>query len=195
MSTESNERVAMAAPGAGEDVAILAGGCFWCLEAVFKDVGGVREVVSGYIGGRTDHPGYREVCEGGSGHAEAVRLVFDPQVVTYRELLAIFFVIHDPTSLNRQGNDIGTQYRSAIFPTSEAQLHEALALIEEMGELRVYPSAIVTKVERADTFWPAEISHDDYYARHPDQPYCQYVVAPKVAKFREKFASRRKRNG
>jgi len=180
---------------AARETAILAGGCFWCLEAVFKDVEGVESVTSGYTGGRVDSPSYRQVCEGGTGHAEAVRIVFDSEGIGYRDLLEIFFVIHDPTSLNRQGNDVGTQYRSAIFATTDEQLHEALAVIEEMGEMRVYPSAIVTKVERAGTFWPAEDVHRDYYARNSDQSYCQYVVAPKIAKFRENFASRRKRGG
>lgn len=175
------------------EVAILAGGCFWCTEAVFKDVAGVISVVPGYIGGKVDSPSYRDVCNGGTGHAEAIRVAFDPAVVSYRALLEIFFVVHDPTTLNRQGNDIGTQYRSAIFTTSDEQLHAALALIEELGEQRVFPSAIVTKVERAGVFWPAEDYHLDYYTRNSDQPYCQYVVAPKVAKFREKFAARRKR--
>lgn len=179
-------------PPTAREIAILAGGCFWCLEAVFKDVAGVESVTSGYTGGRTEAPTYRQVCEGGTGHAEAVRIDFDPTVTSYRELLEIFFVIHDPTSMNRQGNDIGTQYRSAIFATSEEQLHTALGLIEEMGERRIYPSAIVTKVERAGTFWPAEVEHHDYYDHHSDLPYCQYVVAPKVAKFRERFGGRRK---
>ena len=176
------------------EVAILAGGCFWCLEAVFKDVEGVVSVAPGYTGGKTEAPTYREVCDGGTGHAEAVRIEFDPAAIGFRDLLEIFFVIHDPTTLNRQGNDIGTQYRSAIFPTTEEQLHDALALIEEMGEHRVFPSAIVTKVERASKFWPAEEYHHDYFAKNTDQPYCQYVVAPKIGKFREKFANRRKRH-
>lgn len=176
------------------EVAILGGGCFWCLEAVFKDVEGVVSVVPGYAGGRVESPTYREVCEGGTGHAEVVRIEFDPAVIAFRELLEIFFVIHDPTSLNRQGNDIGTQYRSVIFPTSETQFHDALAFIEEMGEARVFPSAIVTKVEQTGAFWPAEDYHHDYFAKNSDLPYCQYVVAPKIAKFREKFARRRKRS-
>lgn len=174
------------------ETAILAGGCFWCLEAVFKDVEGVESVTSGYIGGRVEDPSYRQVCDGGTGHAEAVSVVFDPQVTTYRELLEIFFAIHDPTSVDRQGNDVGTQYRSAIFALSEEQLHEALSLIEEMGEKRVYPSAIVTRVEMAGKFWRAEDFHHDYYDRNSDQAYCMYVVAPKIAKFREKFPGRRK---
>lgn len=180
---------------AARETAILAGGCFWCLEAVFKEVEGVESVTSGYIGGRIEAPTYQQVCAGGTGHAEAVQIVFDPEVVSYRDLLEIFFVIHDPTSVNRQGNDIGTQYRSAIFATTEDQLHTALALIEHMGEARAYPTAIVTRIERAGTFWPAEDQHRDYYTRNTDQPYCQYVVAPKIAKFRAKFASRRRRGG
>lgn len=175
------------------EVAILGGGCFWCTEAVFKDVEGVLSVVPGYTGGKVDAPSYKAVCDGGTGHAEVVRVEFDPAVIGYRDLLEIFFVIHDPTTLNRQGNDIGTQYRSAIFTTTDEQLHEALALIEKMGEERLFPSAIVTKVERAGTFWPAEDYHHDYYVKNSDQPYCQYVVAPKVTKFREKFAKRRRR--
>jgi peptide-methionine (S)-S-oxide reductase len=177
------------------EIAILAGGCFWCLEAVFKDVEGVASVTSGYTGGRIDSPTYQQVCEGGTGHAEAVQIAFDPAVVSYKDLLEIFFAIHDPTSVNRQGNDIGTQYRSAIFATSDEQLHTALDLIEYLGETRAYPGAIVTKVERAGRFWPAEAYHHNYYVRNADQPYCQYVVAPKIAKFREKFASRRRRPG
>ncbi len=176
-------------------VAILGGGCFWCLEAVFKDVEGVLAVAPGYAGGRVESPTYREVCQGGTGHAEVIRVEFDPEVIGYRELLEIFFAMHDPTTLNRQGNDVGTQYRSVIFTTSEEQLHDALALIEEMGEQRVFPSAIVTKVERAGPFWPAEDYHVDYYTNNSDQPYCRYVVAPKIARFREKFAKRRKRSG
>ena len=175
------------------EIAILGGGCFWCLEAVFVDVEGVLSVAPGYCGGKVASPTYHEVCEGGTGHAEVVRIEFDPERISFRDLLEIFFVIHDPTTLNRQGNDIGTQYRSALFPTTDAQLHDALALIEEMGEQRLFPSAIVTRVERAETFWPAEDHHRDYYAKNSDQPYCQYVVAPKIAKFREKFAKRRKR--
>ncbi len=177
------------------EYAILGGGCFWCLEAVFREVEGVESVTSGYAGGHLDAPTYRQVCAGGTGHAEVVRIAFDPQRIAYRDLLEIFFTIHDPTTLNRQGNDIGTQYRSIILVADDAQLHAALALIEELGEARVYPHAIQTRVERAGAFWPAEPEHHDYYAQHSDQPYCQYVVAPKVAKFREKFAERRRKGG
>ena len=178
----------------GGDVAILGGGCFWCLEAVFREVEGVRKVTSGYAGGHVEAPSYRQVCEGGTGHAEVVRIEYDPAVIGFRDLLAIYFTIHDPTTVDRQGNDIGPQYRSIILATSEAQVHEALAVIEEMGEARVFPSAIVTRVERAGTFWPAEAEHHDYFARHSDLPYCQYVVAPKVAKFRERIGARRRKD-
>jgi len=178
----------------GREVAILGGGCFWCLEAVFREVEGVHKVTPGYAGGHVEAPTYREVCEGGTGHAEVVRIEYDPAVIGFRDLLAIYFTIHDPTTVDRQGNDIGPQYRSIILATSEAQRHEALAVIEEMGEARVFPSAIVTRVERAGAFWPAEPEHHDYFARHADLPYCQYVVAPKVAKFRERFGARRRKN-
>lgn len=177
----------------GHEVAILGAGCFWCAEAIYKEVDGVYSVVSGYTGGHLENPTYRDVCAGGTGHVEVVRIEFDPTVVSYRDLLEIFFVIHDPTTVDRQGNDIGPQYRSAIFATSEEQLHTALAVIEELGEARVFPKAIVTKVERAGTLWPAEGYHQDYYAHNADQPYCQYVVAPKIAKFREHFAALRRR--
>ncbi|CAH1745733.1 Peptide methionine sulfoxide reductase MsrA [Thauera humireducens] len=177
------------------ETAILGGGCFWCLEAVFLEVEGVHAVTSGYCGGHVDAPTYRAVCTGGTGHAEVVKIDFDPAVVGYRELLEIFFTIHDPTTVDRQGNDVGPQYRSVIFVTSDDQLHTALALIEELGELRVFPKAIVTRVERAPAFWPAEPEHHDYYTHNSDQPYCQYVVAPKIAKFRAKFGERRRRDG
>lgn len=180
--------------GVHREIAILGGGCFWCTEAVFKDVEGVFSVEPGYMGGKTESPSYREVCGGGTGHAEVIRVEFDPAVTSFRALLEIFFVVHDPTTLNRQGNDIGTQYRSVIFATTDQQVHDALALIEEMGEQRVFPSAIVTRVERASTFWPAEDYHHDYYTKNSDQAYCQYVVAPKVSKFRERFSGRRKRS-
>lgn len=177
------------------ETAILGGGCFWCLEAVFDLVDGVESVVPGYCGGHVDNPGYRQVCTGGTGHAEVVKVDFDPARVSYRELLEIFFLIHDPTMVDRQGNDVGPQYRSVIFVTSDAQLHDALALIEDIGEQRVYPKAIVTRVERAPVFWPAEAEHHDYYMNNSDQPYCQYVVAPKIAKYRAKLAERRRGSG
>jgi peptide-methionine (S)-S-oxide reductase len=181
--------------GPGLETAILGGGCFWCLEAVFREVEGVESVVSGYCGGHIQSPTYRQVCSGGTGHAEVVKVEFDPTRISYRELLEIFFFIHDPTTVDRQGNDVGPQYRSVTFADGETQLHTALALIEQLGEERVFPKAIVTRVERATTFWPAEEEHQHYYENNSDLPYCQYVVAPKVAKFRAKFSARRQRPG
>jgi peptide-methionine (S)-S-oxide reductase len=174
------------------DVAVLGGGCFWCLEAVYQDVEGVESVESGYCGGTVQRPTYERVCEGDSGHAEVVRIVFDPNVVSFRTLLEIFFVIHDPTTRDRQGNDIGTQYRSVIFAQDDAQMQVARDLIEELGETRAFPSAIVTQLRGADKFWAAELNHQHYFANNPYQPYCQYVVAPKLVKFREHMGNLRK---
>jgi peptide-methionine (S)-S-oxide reductase len=167
--------------------ATLAGGCFWCLEAVYLQMRGVERVDSGYMGGTEREPTYEEVCGGGTGHAEVVQVVWDPAVVTYRDLLEVFFAIHDPTTLNRQGNDVGTQYRSAIFTHTEEQAETARALIAELTAEGVFDAPIVTEVTAATEFWPAEEYHRDYFARHPNQPYCAYVVSPKVAKFRKKF--------
>lgn len=174
------------------EVAILAGGCFWCIEAVFLDVAGVSAAQSGYIGGHLDAPSYERVCDGDTGHAEAVRIEFDPAVIAYSDLLDIFFAIHDPTTPNRQGNDVGTQYRSAIFTTSPEQDAIARAMIAQLAFEGAFDAPIVTEVEPAGTFWPAEPYHDNYFARNGRQPYCQFVVAPKVAKFRKVFAERRK---
>jgi peptide-methionine (S)-S-oxide reductase len=174
-------------------VATLAGGCFWCLEAVFRDVEGVLSVVSGYTGGHTAAPTYEQVCTGQTGHAEAVQIRFDPEVISYRELLEIFFAIHDPTTLNRQGEDVGTQYRSAIFYHTPEQESTARAVIFELFDRRVYDDPIVTEVVPAGPFYPAEDYHQRYFERNPNQPYCAAVVSPKVRKFREKFAHRLKR--
>jgi peptide-methionine (S)-S-oxide reductase len=174
------------------EVATLAGGCFWCLEAVYLGLQGVERVVSGYMGGHTPDPTYREVCEGDTGHAEVVQIEFDPAVVSFRDLLEVFFVIHDPTTLDRQGNDVGSQYRSAIFHHSEAQARVAREVIDALTRERVWRDPIVTEVTPAGTFHPAEGYHQDYFARNPGQPYCQFVVAPKVAKFRSRFAGRLK---
>ena len=174
--------------------AILAGGCFWCLEAVFLAMKGVRCVQSGYIGGHEDAPSYQSVCSGDTGHAEAVRIEFDPEVVSFEDLLEVFFEIHDPTTPNRQGNDIGSQYRSAIFYLSPEQEAAARAMIEKLAWDGAFDAPIVTELEPATTFWPAEAYHDDYFARNPNQPYCRYVVGPKVAKFRHSFAARVKGN-
>ncbi len=176
----------------GHEVATLAGGCFWCLEAVYDQVRGVESVESGYIGGIGEDPTYEAVCSGQTGHAEAVRITFDPQAISFKELLEIFFVIHDPTTLNRQGNDVGTQYRSAIFYHSPEQRHTAEAVIAGIAEQRLYEKPIVTEVVPAAAWHEAEAYHQEYFARNPFQGYCQFVVGPKVAKFRKQFASRMK---
>ena len=174
----------------GRDVATLAGGCFWCLEAVYDQVLGVESVESGYLGGTTEDPTYEAVCSGQTGHAEAVRITFDPKTVSYQELLEIFFVIHDPTTLNRQGNDIGTQYRSAIFYHSPEQRQIAEAVIDSITKQQLYERPIVTEVVPAAPWYEAEAYHQEYFARNPFQGYCQFVVGPKVAKFRKQFSSR-----
>jgi peptide-methionine (S)-S-oxide reductase len=172
----------------GTSLATLAGGCFWCLEAVYLEVRGVLSVTSGYMGGHTVNPSYEEVCSGETGHAEVVQLEFDPAVISFADLLEIFFAIHDPTTLNRQGNDAGDQYRSAIFFHSPEQEAAARAAIQAAAGL--YEDPIVTAIVPAQTFWPAEDYHRNYFASHPHQPYCAFVVAPKVSKFRAKLATR-----
>jgi peptide-methionine (S)-S-oxide reductase len=175
------------------EMATLGGGCFWCLEAVYLDVEGVTRVESGYAGGSVSNPSYEQVCNGGTGHAEVVRVEFDAARISYREILQIFFAIHDPTTLNRQGNDIGTQYRSVIHTHSAQQQEIAQALIEDLERQRVFDDPIVTEVLEAPRYWPAEAYHQDYFARNPFQGYCMMVVGPKVAKFRKQFAGRLKR--
>ncbi|HEX3558059.1 MAG TPA: peptide-methionine (S)-S-oxide reductase MsrA [Pyrinomonadaceae bacterium] len=172
--------------------ATLAGGCFWCLEAVFKDLRGVRSVVSGYAGGDVLNPTYRQVCEGTTGHAEVVQVIFDPHEVTFRELLEVFFTIHDPTTLNRQGADVGSQYRSAIFYHTPAQRETAERTIAELTAARVWDAPIVTEVAPLKEFYPAESYHQNYFESNPTQPYCRAVVAPKVAKFRKHFLEKLK---
>jgi peptide-methionine (S)-S-oxide reductase len=167
--------------------ATLAGGCFWCLEAVYDEIKGVHSVESGYAGGHMDNPTYREVCNGDTGHAEVVQVHFDPNVVSYRDLLNVFFAIHDPTTLNRQGADVGTQYRSAIFYHDEEQKKAAEELIKDLNTQKIWDRPIVTQVERLDQFYVAEDYHQEYFARNPYQPYCTAVVAPKVSKFRKHF--------
>ncbi len=176
-----------------KDIATLAGGCFWCLEAVFDEMKGVESVESGYMGGHTPNPAYQEVCDGGTGHAEVVRLTFDPAVVSFKELLEVFFVIHDPTTLNRQGNDVGTQYRSAIFYHSPQQKAAAEEVIARLNAAKLWDHPIVTEVAPASTFHVAEGHHQEYFAHNPYQPYCQLVVAPKVRKFRKRFLDRVKK--
>jgi peptide-methionine (S)-S-oxide reductase len=176
----------------GLDIATLAGGCFWCLEAVYDQMKGVVAVESGYMGGQVDHPTYEAVCGGGTGHAEAVRITFDPTIVSYRELLEVFFVIHDPTTLNRQGHDAGTQYRSAIFyhtPEQKQVTGDVIAAITKEG---MYSRPIVTQIEPAGTWYEAEPYHQEYFLRNPFQGYCTAVVAPKVVKFRKLFTAKLK---
>ena len=169
--------------------AILGGGCFWCLEAVYQRVQGVQHVISGYAGGHVENPSYEAVCSESTGHAEVVLIEFDPTRITYRQLLEIFFVIHDPTTLNYQGNDVGTQYRSVIYALNEQQLQIANALVKELGEQRQFPDPIVTEVSMAPVFYPAEDYHQNYYRNHPFQGYCMAVVGPKVSKFKKTFAA------
>jgi peptide-methionine (S)-S-oxide reductase len=172
------------------ELATLGGGCFWCLEAVFERVEGVASVRSGYAGGTAPNPTYQQVCSGATGHAEVVQVAFDPAVISFREILEIFFAIHDPTTPDRQGHDVGTQYRSVIFSDGDAQRAQAQATIAELGAQAIWGAPIVTQVAPLDAFWPAEEYHQEYFRRNPYQPYCQAVVAPKVAKFRQKFAHR-----
>ena len=174
------------------ETATLAAGCFWCVEAVFDDLKGVEDVVSGYSGGQTENPTYPQVCSETTGHAEVVQIKFDPSVLSFADLLRVYFTVHDPTQLNRQGNDIGTSYRSAIFFHSEVQRKTAQEIIAEITTEGVYDNPIVTEVTPFDKFWPAEDYHQEYFANNPTQPYCAAVVAPKVAKFRQKFVSRLK---
>jgi len=175
------------------ETAILGGGCFWCLEAVFDDLAGVQSVESGYAGGNRPNPSYDEVCGGGTGHAEVVRVTFDPAALAFRDVLTVFFTIHDPTTRNRQGNDVGTQYRSVVFCQTPEQRATAEAVITELTAAKLWRDPIVTEIAGAAPFFAAEDYHQEYYARNGGQPYCQVVVAPKVAKFRKHFGERLKR--
>jgi len=175
---------------ARSETATLAGGCFWCLEAVYQEMEGVLQVESGYAGGHTVNPTYEEVCSGMTGHAEAVQVQFDPDVTSYRDILEVFFAIHDPTTLNRQGNDIGSQYRSAIFWHDERQRAAAEELIRELDSEKIWQSPIVTELLPAAGFYRAEQYHQNYFREHPAQPYCVFSVAPKVRKFRQKFSKK-----
>jgi peptide-methionine (S)-S-oxide reductase len=172
------------------ETATLGGGCFWCLEAVYEEMEGVTSVESGYMGGTVANPDYRSVCTGRTGHVEVVQVTFDPAVTPYREILEVFFAIHDPTSMDRQGNDAGTQYRSAIFYHSEEQRRTAEAMIAEWNREGIFDRPIVTEVRPATTFYIAEDYHQEYYRNNPNQPYCAFVVSPKVRKFRDKFAGK-----
>jgi peptide-methionine (S)-S-oxide reductase len=181
--------------GTYREPATLGGGCFWCLEAVYVELRGVQQVVSGYAGGQVAQPSYEQVCSGRTGHAEVVQITFDPNEISYRDILEVFFTIHDPTTLNRQGNDVGTQYRSVIFYHSPEQLAIAQQVIAELTSRGIWRDKIVTQLEPVPAFYPAEEYHQNYFARNPTQGYCQFVVAPKVAKARHKFLTRLKDPG
>ncbi|HVF90281.1 MAG TPA: peptide-methionine (S)-S-oxide reductase MsrA [Blastocatellia bacterium] len=175
------------------EIATLAGGCFWCLEAVFNDLRGVEKVTSGYAGGNLPNPSYEQVCRGTTGHAEVVQITFNPKETSFKELLEVFFTIHDPTTLNRQGADTGTQYRSAIFYHSPEQKEVSERVIKELEAEGIWDDPIVTEVTPLDIFYPAEGYHQRYYEQNPNQPYCRAVVAPKVAKFRKLYLSKLKK--
>jgi peptide-methionine (S)-S-oxide reductase len=179
-------------PGPAKEIATLAGGCFWCTEAVFDELRGVLDVRSGYSGGSLASPSYEQVCTGTTGHAEVVQVTFDPTAISYHDLLTIFFTVHDPTTLNRQGADVGTQYRSAVFYHDARQKEVAEQVIRELESEKLYRKKFVTEVTPFSAFYPAEEYHRDYFRRNPERGYCQLVVAPKVAKFRSKFADRLK---
>jgi peptide-methionine (S)-S-oxide reductase len=173
--------------GKSLEVTTLAGGCFWCLEAVYDELKGVEEVVSGYSGGNVANPSYERVCTGDTGHAEAVQVTFDPQIVSYRQLLEVYFTIHDPTSLNRQGADVGTQYRSVIFYHNAEQKAIAEQVMSDLEAQKLWKKPIVTELVPFESFYPAEEYHQEYFKRNPYQGYCMVVIAPKVAKFRHKY--------
>lgn len=179
-------------PGRKLAVATLGGGCFWCIEAVYDQLEGVLDVVSGYAGGTVPNPSYRQVCAGTTGHAEVVQITFDPQVVSYREILEVFFDIHDPTTLNRQGADVGTQYRSIILYHDEAQERVAEQIIQELARAGRWANPVVTEVKPFEVFYPAEDYHQEYFAQHPNQPYCRAVIVPKVKKFKKLYLTRLK---
>jgi peptide-methionine (S)-S-oxide reductase len=179
-------------PANSQETATLAGGCFWCIEAVFQQIDGVENVVSGYTGGTTVNPSYEQVCSDETGHAEAVQVTFDASKISYREILEIFFSVHDPTTLNRQGADVGTQYRSAIFYEGNEQKAVAEQLIRELDKGHLWNKPIATQILRLDKFYPAEEYHREYFARHPEQAYCQAVISPKISKLRKQWARRLK---
>ncbi len=180
-------------PTLGKEVATLGGGCFWCLEAVFEQLQGVEKVESGYSGGGVANPPYHQVCAGTTGHAEVIQITFDPEVITFKEILEVFFTVHDPTTLNRQGADVGTQYRSAVFHRTDEQKAVAEQLIRELDAARVWHDPIVTEVAPFSAFYRAEDYHQEYYRQNSGQPYCRVVIAPKVAQFRQRYLAKLKR--
>ncbi len=177
----------------GRETAALGGGCFWCLEAVYEQMDGVISVQSGYMGGTTERPSYRDVCTGRTGHVEVVEVTFNPAITSYREILEVFFAVHDPTTRDRQGNDVGSQYRSVIFTHSDSQRAVAEQTIRQLEAKHIWPAPIVTDIRPAATFWPAEQYHQEYFRNNPEQPYCAFVIAPKVRKFRQRFAPKLRR--
>jgi peptide-methionine (S)-S-oxide reductase len=181
-------------PNKDKEVATLAGGCFWCLEAIFKEVKGIEKMVSGYSGGTSVKPSYAAVCSGATGHAESVQLTYDPKKISFREILAIFFAVHDPTTLNRQGADVGTQYRSAIFYHNPEQKAEAEEAIKQLNASKTWGAPVVTQVAAFKDFYPAEEYHREYFARNPEQPYCSVVIAPKLDKFRKQYLQKDKKS-
>ena len=180
--------------GTDKEIATLAGGCFWCLEAIFKEVKGIEKVVSVYSGGTAVNPSYNEVCSGITGHAESVQLAFDPKKISFREILAIFFAVHDPTTLNRQGADVGTKYRSAIFYHNEEQKTAAQEAIKQLKASKVWGASVVTQVAPYKNFYPAEEYHQEYFARNPERLYCSVVIAPKLDKFRKQYLQKNKKS-
>lgn len=176
-------------------VAVFGGGCFWCTEAVFDELRGVKSVVSGYTGGKNKKPTYEQVCMGNTGHAEVIKIDFDPAEVSFRDLMTVFFATHDPTTLNRQGNDVGTQYRSAIFYDDEKQREEAAAFMKELDEAKTFKNSIVTTLEPLTEFYPAEDYHQKFFARNPFQGYCQYMIPPKLTKLHKQFKELLKTHG
>jgi peptide-methionine (S)-S-oxide reductase len=181
--------------GEKKEVAVFGGGCFWCTEAVFDELRGVISVVSGYAGGRTKNPTYEQVCSGGTGHAEVIRIEFNPTQISFRDLMTVFFATHDPTTLNRQSNDVGTQYRSAIFYADEEQKREAEAFIKELNDSKAFGKSVVTTLEPCGEFYEAEDYHQKYYANNPYQPYCQYMIPPKLNKLHKQFSALLKSHG
>jgi peptide-methionine (S)-S-oxide reductase len=176
-------------------IAVFGGGCFWCTEAVFDELRGVHSVVSGYAGSAVKNPTYEQVCSGNTGHAEVVKIEFDPSQISFRDLMTVFFATHDPTTLNRQGNDVGTQYRSVILYADEQQKQEAAAFVKELDDNKTYKNSIVTTLEPLTKFYPAEDYHQKYYANNPYQPYCQYMIPPKLGKLHKQFAALLKSHG
>lgn len=181
------EQLRVAPPLQGKETATLTGGCFWCLEAVYDELNGVEDVVSGYSGGKVPNPSYERVCTGTTGHAEVVQLTFDPKIISFKEILEVFFTIHDPTTLNRQAPDVGTQYRSAVFYHTSEQRAIAEQVIADLGAAHVWDATIVTELRPFEEFYPAEAYHQEYFKRNPNQAYCRVVISPKVARFRKGF--------